>query len=111
MLSLSGDRGFSSESCANSPQFGRAALKTLRPSLSPGTDGSNLPSSSGESSANHKTTGRSDDDLPVHSFRTLLNDLVTLTRNTLVTAIAPEQRCETCRRLDPVMRRRRSAPP
>ena len=29
------------------------------------------------------------------SFRTLLNDLVTLTRNTLVTAIAPEQRCET----------------
>src|SRR5438445_2345921 len=38
-----------------------------------------------------QTTGRTDDGLPVHSFRTLLNDLATLTRNTLVTAIAPEQ--------------------
>ena len=38
-----------------------------------------------------QTTGRTDDGLPVHSFRTLLADLATLTRNTLVTAIAPEQ--------------------
>src|SRR5258708_18662458 len=38
-----------------------------------------------------QTTGRTDDGLPVHSLRTLLNDLATLTRNTLVTAIAPEQ--------------------
>src|SRR6201993_5327351 len=38
-----------------------------------------------------QTTGRTEDGLPVHSFRTLLNDLATLTRNTLVTAIAPEQ--------------------
>jgi len=38
-----------------------------------------------------QTTGRTDDGLPAHSFRTLLNDLATLTRNTLVTAIAPEQ--------------------
>src|SRR5437588_442743 len=38
-----------------------------------------------------QTTGRTDDGLPVHSFRTLLNDLATLTRNTLVTAFAPEQ--------------------
>ena len=38
-----------------------------------------------------QTTGRTEDDLPVHSFRTLLNDLATLTRNTLVTAISPEQ--------------------
>ena len=29
------------------------------------------------------------DGLPVHSFRTLLADLATLTRNTIVTAIAP----------------------
>src|SRR5712672_4818485 len=36
-----------------------------------------------------QTTGRTDDGLPVHSFRTLLDDLATLTRNTLVTAIAP----------------------
>ena len=38
-----------------------------------------------------QTTGRTDDGLPVHSFRTLLDDLATLTRNTLVTAIAPGQ--------------------
>src|SRR6516164_4627860 len=38
-----------------------------------------------------QTTGRTEDGLPVHSFRTLLADLATLTRNTLVTAIAPRQ--------------------
>jgi len=38
-----------------------------------------------------QTTGRTEDGLPVHSFRTLLDDLATLTRSTLVTAIAPEQ--------------------
>jgi transposase len=38
-----------------------------------------------------QTTGRTADGLPIHSFRTLLDDLATLTRNTLVTAIAPEQ--------------------
>jgi hypothetical protein len=34
-----------------------------------------------------QTTGRTEVGLPVHSFRTLLADLATLTRNTLVTAI------------------------
>jgi hypothetical protein len=38
-----------------------------------------------------QTTGRTEDGLPVHSFRTLLADLATLTRNTLVTAIDPER--------------------
>jgi hypothetical protein len=37
-----------------------------------------------------QTTGQTEDGLPVHSFRTLLADLATLTRNTLVTAIDPE---------------------
>ena len=37
-----------------------------------------------------QTTGRTEDGLPVHSFRTLVADLATLTRNTLVTAIDPE---------------------
>jgi Transposase DDE domain len=37
-----------------------------------------------------QTTGRTGDGLPVHSFRSLLADLATLTRNTLVTAIDPE---------------------
>ena len=38
-----------------------------------------------------QTTGRIEDGLPVHSFRTLLADLATLTRNTLVTAIDPKR--------------------
>ena len=38
-----------------------------------------------------QTTGCTEDGLPVHSFRTLLADLATLTRNTLATAIDPER--------------------
>jgi hypothetical protein len=38
-----------------------------------------------------QTTGQTEDGLPVHSFRTLIADLATLTRNTLVTAIDPER--------------------
>src|SRR6516164_3791327 len=37
-----------------------------------------------------QTTGRTEDGLPVHSFRTLLADLATLTQNTLVTALDPQ---------------------
>lgn len=37
-----------------------------------------------------QTTGRTPDGLPVHSFRTLLADLGTLARNTVVTAVAPD---------------------
>src|SRR4051794_11028238 len=36
-----------------------------------------------------QTTGMTPDGLPVHSFRTLLADLATLTRNTIITAINP----------------------
>ena len=36
-----------------------------------------------------QTTGVTADGLPVHSFRTLLADLATLARNTIVTAVAP----------------------
>jgi hypothetical protein len=36
-----------------------------------------------------QTTGVTLDGTPVHSFRTLLPDLATLARNTIVTAIAP----------------------
>ena len=38
-----------------------------------------------------QTTGRTEDGLPVHSFHTLLADLATLTRNTLVSAVDPER--------------------
>ena len=37
-----------------------------------------------------QNTGTTEDGLPVHSFHTLLADLGTLTRNTVVTAIAPD---------------------
>jgi hypothetical protein len=36
-----------------------------------------------------QTTGVTPDGLPVHSFRTLLADLATMARNTIVTAINP----------------------
>jgi hypothetical protein len=38
-----------------------------------------------------QTTGRAADGLPVHSFQSLLADLTTLARNTVVTALAPER--------------------
>ena len=43
-----------------------------------------------EAAGAKQTTGRTDDGLPVHSFQSLLADLATLTRNTLVTALDPE---------------------
>ena len=36
-----------------------------------------------------QATGQTEDGLPVHSFRSLLDDLATLARNTIVTAITP----------------------
>jgi len=36
-----------------------------------------------------QTTGVTPDGMPVHSFRTLLADLATLARNTIITAVAP----------------------
>jgi hypothetical protein len=38
-----------------------------------------------------KATGRTADGAPVHSFQSLLADLATLARNTVVTAIAPDR--------------------
>jgi hypothetical protein len=37
-----------------------------------------------------QTTGLTEDGLPVHSFRSLLADLATLARNTIITAITPD---------------------
>ena len=54
-----------------------------------------------------QTTGRTEDGLPVHSFRTLLDDLATLTRNTLVTAIAPEQPFTLTARPTPIQQKAR----
>ena len=54
-----------------------------------------------------QTTGRTDDGLPVHSFQTLLNDLATLTRNTLVTAIARAQPFTLTARPTPIQQKAR----
>jgi transposase len=43
------------------------------------------------SAVTKQTTGRTEDGLPVHSFHSLIADLATLARNTVVTAIAPNR--------------------
>ncbi len=52
-----------------------------------------------------QTTGVTPDGLPVHSFQTLLADLATLTRNTIVTAVAPDYPLTVTTRPTPVQRR------
>ena len=42
------------------------------------------------SAVSKQTKGRTEDGLPVHSFQTLIADLMTLTRNTVVTALTPD---------------------
>ncbi len=51
-----------------------------------------------------QTTGTTADGLPVHSFQTLLADLATLTRNTIVTAITPNYPITVLTRPTPVQR-------
>src|SRR6185312_2657101 len=68
----------------------RTPPKRYAPASSPRFRGGRLAERS-PAAVTKQTTGRTEDGLPVHSFRTLLADLATLTRNTLVTAIAPEQ--------------------
>jgi len=52
-----------------------------------------------------QTTGRTPDGLPVHSFHTLLADLATLARNTIVTAINPLYPLTVVTRPTPVQQR------
>jgi len=49
-----------------------------------------------------QTTGQTGDGLPVHSFRSLLADLATLVRNTVVTAITPHHPLTVLTRPTPV---------
>ncbi len=50
-------------------------------------------------------TGRTSDGAPVHSFRTLLADLATLCRNTIVTAIAPNRPFTVLTRPTPIQQK------
>jgi hypothetical protein len=52
-----------------------------------------------------QTTGVTPDGLPVHSFRTLLADLATLTRNTIIVAITPGLPLNVLSQPTPVQRR------
>ena len=52
-----------------------------------------------------QTTGRTPDGLPVHSFRTLLADLATLARNTIITAINPNYPLTVVTRPTPVQQK------
>jgi transposase len=52
-----------------------------------------------------QNTGVTSDGLPVHSFRTLLADLATLARNTIITAITPGHPLTVLTRPTPVQRR------
>ena len=52
-----------------------------------------------------QTTGRTADGLPVHSFRTLIADLATLTRNILVTAGAPDSPFTIATRPTPIQQK------
>src|ERR1700761_1247145 len=47
------------------------------------------PAQQSKAAIKKQTTGMTPDGLPVHSFRTLLADLATLARNTIITAITP----------------------
>jgi hypothetical protein len=51
-----------------------------------------------------QTTGLTPDGLPVHSFRTLLADLATVARSTIITAVAPNLPLTVLTRPTPVQR-------
>jgi transposase len=57
------------------------------------------------SATRKQTTGITPDGLPGHSFRTLLADLATLARNTIVTAVAPNLPLTVFTRPTPVQQR------
>jgi transposase len=52
-----------------------------------------------------QTTGLTEDGLPVHSFRSLLADLATLTRNTITTAITPHYPLTVLTRPTPIQQK------
>ena len=52
-----------------------------------------------------QTTGFTEDELPVHSFRTLLADLATMARNTITTAITPDYPLTVLTRPTPIQQK------
>ena len=52
-----------------------------------------------------RTKRQTDDGLPVHSFQTLIADLMTMARNTVVTALAPENPFNITTRPTPIQQK------
>ena len=52
-----------------------------------------------------QTTGLTEDGLPVHSFHSLLADLATLARNTIITAITPNYPLTVLTRPTPIQQK------
>jgi Transposase DDE domain len=58
-----------------------------------------------ETAVRKQTTGRTEHGLPVHSFRSLLDDLATLARNTITTAITPHYPLTVLTRPTPIQQK------
>jgi Transposase DDE domain len=63
------------------------------------------PAQRSKAAVRKQTTGMTPDGLPVHSFRTLLADLATLARNTIITAINPNYPLTVVTRPTPVQQK------
>jgi Transposase DDE domain len=63
------------------------------------------PASRSKAALRKQTTGMTADGIPVHSFRTLLADLATMARNTIITAINPNYRLTVMTRPTPVQQK------
>jgi transposase len=63
------------------------------------------PAQRSKAAVSKQTTGVTPDGLPVHSFRTLLADLATLARNTVITAINPNYPLTVVTRPTPVQQK------
>ena len=76
----------------------KAAAEALRASVV-------APAQRSPAAIRKQTAGITPDGLPVHSFQTLLADLATIARNTVVTAIAPDYPLTVLTRPTPVQRK------
>jgi transposase len=63
------------------------------------------PAQRSKAAVRKQTTGMTPDGIPVHSFRTLLADLATMARNTIITAINPNYRLTVMTRPTPVQQK------
>jgi transposase len=76
----------------------KAAAEALRNSVV-------APAQRSKTAVKKQTTGMAPDGLPVHSFRTLLADLATMARNTIITAINPNYPLTVVTRPTPVQQK------